>query len=166
MRQRTLTLNPAERLALQQIRDSDARPYLRERAAALLKIADGLTPHAVADHGLLKRRKPDTVYAWLNAYQQHGLAGLRVRAGRGRKPKAQVAQIERYVRQSPRQFGVPRTRWTLQTLAQVVPSLKGFSPFGVQKALARAGYHYKRGQPSLHSPDPDYEVKKGLWTKP
>ena len=29
-------------------------------------LADGMTPHAVARHGLLKPRKPDTVYGWLD----------------------------------------------------------------------------------------------------
>ena len=137
--------------------------YLRRKALLLLNLGQGQTVTQVAKVFHVTRR---TVYRWQKRFLEHGMAGLRVRGGRGRKPKAQLAQIERYVRQSPRQFGVPRTRWSLQTLAQVVPSLKGFSPYGVQKALARAGYRYKRGQPSLHSPDPDYEVKKGLWTKP
>jgi len=79
--------------------------------------------------------------------------------------KADAREIERYVRQSPRNFGIGRTHWTLTTLVQVVPSLRGFSPYGAQKALARAGFGYKRGQPHVHSPDPQYEVKKGLWTR-
>jgi len=137
--------------------------YLRRKALLLLNLGQGQTVTQVARVFQVTRR---TVYSWRKRFLGQGLAGLRVRPGRGRKPKAQLAQIVRYVRQSPRQFGVPRTRWSLQALAQVVPSLKGFSPFGVQKVLARAGYRYKRGQPSLHSPDPDYEVKKGLWTKP
>ena len=76
MRRRTLTLGRSERLTLEQMRDHHPVPYLRERAAALLKIADGMSPHAVALHGLLKKRKPDTIYAWLNAYEQYGICGL------------------------------------------------------------------------------------------
>jgi len=76
MQRRTLTLDQWQRLTLEQMRDHHPTPYLRERAAALLKIADGMSPHVVARHGLLKRRKPDTVYTWLNGYQQHGLTGL------------------------------------------------------------------------------------------
>jgi hypothetical protein len=49
---------------------------VRERCAALLKIADGHAPHAVARAGLLRVRDPDTVYAWLDHYQTEGLAGL------------------------------------------------------------------------------------------
>jgi transposase len=105
------------------------------------------------------------VYVWQRRYLREGLDGLRVHAGRGRKGRANLQELVEHVRQSPRRYGVPFTRWTLAKLAQVVPSLKGFTPFGVQKALVRAGFHYKRGQPGLHSPDPLYEVKKGLWTR-
>ena len=74
--QRTVTLSWAQRRELEQARDHDPRPYVRERCAALLKIADGTSVHAVARHGLLKARDPDTVYAWLDYYQDQGLPGL------------------------------------------------------------------------------------------
>ena len=75
-KQRTLRLRWEQRQELEATRDHDRRPYVRERCAALLKIADGQTAHAVASHGLLKGRDPDTVYAWLDHYQAEGLAGL------------------------------------------------------------------------------------------
>ena len=62
---RILELTAAQRQDLQHYRDHDSRPYVRERCAALLKIAAGHAPHAVARHGLLKPRHPDTVYEWL-----------------------------------------------------------------------------------------------------
>jgi hypothetical protein len=83
---RTLELSAAERAELNDHMNNDPRPYIRERCAALLKIANGASPHFVALHGLLKRRDPDSVYAWLNRYQQEGFAGLVIRPGRGRKP--------------------------------------------------------------------------------
>jgi hypothetical protein len=49
---------------------------VRERCAAVLKIADGSTAHAVARAGLLKARDPDTLYAWLDRYATEGLVGL------------------------------------------------------------------------------------------
>ncbi len=73
---RTLRLTDAQRQELLQHRDHDPRPYVRERCAALLKIAGGQSPHAVARQGLLKPRDPDAVYAWLTHYQVAGLAGL------------------------------------------------------------------------------------------
>jgi len=73
---RTLALNPNQREELFQARDHDPRPAVRERCAALLKIADGQSAYAVARQGLLRPRDPDTVYAWLDYYQDQGLAGL------------------------------------------------------------------------------------------
>ena len=68
----TLVLTEQERADLEHIRDRDARPYRREKAAALLKIADGHSPRKVALTGLLKPRDPDTVYRWLREWQdQH-----------------------------------------------------------------------------------------------
>ena len=92
---RTLRLKTREQRELEHYRDHDARPYVRERCGALLKIAQGATPHAVARHGVLHPRDPDTLYGWLEVYAEEGLAGLLVhqhggdrrrllRGGRGR----------------------------------------------------------------------------------
>ena len=56
---RTLELSEAEREELIGHRDHDGRPQVRERCAALLKIADGQSAHEVAQHGLLKARDPE-----------------------------------------------------------------------------------------------------------
>lgn len=80
---RKLSLTDEQRQALEQARDHDPRPYVRERAAALLKIAEGRSPHWVARHGLLKPRDPDAVYAWLDYYQTGGLAQVIARSHGG-----------------------------------------------------------------------------------
>lgn len=85
-RPRRLALTGTQRRELLDLRDHAPEPYLRERASALLKIADGVPAAVVARHGLLRPRQPDTVYDWLDRYQAAGTAGLRVRPGRGRKP--------------------------------------------------------------------------------
>jgi len=74
--QRTLNVTEEQYQELIQYRDHDSRPYVRERCAALLKIADGQAPYWVAGHGLLKKRKADTVYSWLNIYEVEGMKGL------------------------------------------------------------------------------------------
>ncbi len=84
-RRRRLELTEVQRQALIDHRDHDPRPYVRERCAALLKVADGQTPHAVAQQGLLKPRDPDTVYGWLAHYQAMGLPGLIARQQGGRR---------------------------------------------------------------------------------
>ncbi len=81
-----LELTPEQRYELERARDQDSRPYVRERAAALLKIATGQSGRQVAFHGLLKHRRADTVYSWVHRYQSAGLSGLYIQTGRGRKP--------------------------------------------------------------------------------
>ncbi len=75
-KRRRLVLTAGQRRELAAHRDHDPRPYVRERCAALLKVADGGSVHAVARHGLLRPRDPDTVYGWLDLYQAAGLPGL------------------------------------------------------------------------------------------
>jgi transposase len=82
----TLELNEQQRAELEDLRDHSPLPYLRERAAALLKIAAGMAPLEVAQYGLLRPRDSDTIYRWLGRYRTQGLQGLRIRKGRGRKP--------------------------------------------------------------------------------
>jgi hypothetical protein len=79
-------LTAKQKQELEQIRDSHEKAYLRERAAAILKIAAGQSGRQVALNGLLKRRKPATLYEWVNRYEDEGAAGLKNKAGRGRKP--------------------------------------------------------------------------------
>lgn len=73
---RTLELTTSQHRELTDARDHHEKPYVRLRAAALVKIADGQTPHAVARTGLLKPVDPDTVYRWLDIYEANGLDGL------------------------------------------------------------------------------------------
>lgn len=81
-----LSLSSEERAALEELRDHAPKPYLRERAAALLKIANGCSGRSVALRGLLKPHHIETIYDWFRRYREEGIAGLYIRAGRGRKP--------------------------------------------------------------------------------
>lgn len=80
-----IILSSVQRAELEMIRDNHAKPYYRERAAAVLKVADGQTVRQVALKGLLKRHEPETVSHWLRLYLQQGSPGWRVKSGRGRK---------------------------------------------------------------------------------
>ena len=53
-KRRYLNLNPEEKMELEHVRDHHEKPYMREKAAAMLKIEAGMSPHAVALTGLLK----------------------------------------------------------------------------------------------------------------
>lgn len=80
-----LDLTSAQREELESIRAKHSLPYMRERASALLKVADGTVARQVALTGLNQVRDPDSVYSWIRRYQARGVAGLYVQAGRGRK---------------------------------------------------------------------------------
>lgn len=80
------TLTESERQALLQLRDHAPKPYLRERAAAVLKSAEGVPIMEIAAKRLLRKRKPDTVRRWLKRFAEAGLAGLNNKPGAGRKP--------------------------------------------------------------------------------
>jgi hypothetical protein len=88
MKTHPLLLSDQQRTELENLRDHDHRPYLRERAAALLKLADGQRVADVAASGLFRRRKCETLYRWRRAYRADGVAGLvmRPRGHRGFSP--------------------------------------------------------------------------------
>lgn len=138
------------------------KPHLRMKATALWNLGRGKTRREVAD---LLGVSTASITAWTQRFRAQGVAGLSIRPGRGRKARAVEVELKAYLRQSPRSFGLTQTRWTLRALAQTVPSLHGFTDMGVWKVLQRAGYRYKRGQPHVHSPDPQYQEKRGPWSK-
>ena len=80
------SLSAPQRAALLDVRDHSLKPYLRERAAALLKIADGLSGREVAHHRLNRSHGQNTIYEWVKRYQAQGITGLKIKSGRGRKP--------------------------------------------------------------------------------
>lgn len=82
----TIELTDDQRAELEQMRDHAEKAYLRERAAAILKIADGASGRQVAFGGLLQKRRTDTVYDWVHRYREEGIVGLKIKSGRGRKP--------------------------------------------------------------------------------
>ena len=73
------------------VRDHHDKPYVREKAAAVLKVAgppdeSGESARQVALNGLLRERQPDTVRRWVHVYKEEGIAGFVVEDGRGQKP--------------------------------------------------------------------------------
>jgi hypothetical protein len=79
-----LHLDPVERSTLEEMRDRHPKPYLRERASAVLQVADGKSALQVAQNGLLRRRDPDTVYSWIHRYVLWGYTGLLQKPRRSR----------------------------------------------------------------------------------
>jgi transposase len=80
---------------LEWARDNHPKPYVRERAAAILKVANGHSIREVALYGLLKRREPETLKEWINRYLVEGMEGLLIKPGRGRKPAFFPSPLDR-----------------------------------------------------------------------
>ena len=85
-RRTQIDLTPAQRAELKRAERRHPKPYIRECATGILKVAEGQSVRQVALHGLPRPRRPETVAEWLQRYRDRGLAGLLVQSGRGRKP--------------------------------------------------------------------------------
>jgi len=86
-----VTLSKQQREELIDVRDRHEKPYMRERAAAVLKVAgppgkEGQSARQVALNGLLRERRPNTVRSWIHAWREEGIDGFVVEEGRGQKP--------------------------------------------------------------------------------
>ncbi|MEM8863499.1 MAG: hypothetical protein AAGD96_34760 [Chloroflexota bacterium] len=84
-RRRFLELTEVQRQELINARDQHPKGHMREKAAILLKIADGMSPHAASQQGGHKPHHPDSIYKWMDWYESEGLNRLNVQKGRGRK---------------------------------------------------------------------------------
>lgn len=179
---RTLTLTSKQWEALVDRRDHDPRPYVRERSAAVLKIADPQapqSPHAVARHGLLKPRDPDTVYGWLNIFEAEGLDSLcaHPQGGYHRQSKtaAQRAEMEERLRQAPTVVRTespiphvsppPPSRWSLAVVRMEFEWLADYTLSGVWRLLQSWDIEWKHGYVQHWSPDPRYQAKVAAITR-
>ena len=82
-------------LDLESALSRDPKPYMRERASAILQIGQGCYIKEVAESGLLKRRDAHTVGEWVKRYRKLGIEGLKNQPGQGRKPSFFPPQSDR-----------------------------------------------------------------------
>lgn len=163
-----ITLTDGQRAELEDVRGHHPLPYMRERAAAILKIADGVSGREAARHRLLRPHWPDTIYEWVRRYQAEGVAGLKIRPGRGRKPAFSPRYADKEtareallhtIHQVPQDVGQKGARWTLQTFLAANDWLNLHTLPGMCQLLQRLKIHWKRARHHVHSPDPDYVEK-------
>ena len=161
-----LILTAEQEEELETARDHHEKPYVREKAAGILKVSEGQSIRQVARHGLLKPRRPQTVKDWINRFLEGGVRGLLVRKGRGRKTafvslsQAEAKEAVDFVlHQSPRQYGLKRTGWRLQDVGRALRWLEGYSDAGIYKVLKRLGFSRKKALDFIRSPDPNYRYK-------
>lgn len=174
---RPLKLTAKQREDLIWHRDHDFRPYVRERCAALLKIADGQAAYSVARQGLLKERDPDTLYHWLALYQRDGLTGLfaHQHGGAHRTSPDQTEELLNALRQGPGEEAKQEvmltedapapSRWTLRTIRVSIITLQNFSVSGIWRKLQRHNLKLRSAQVQQYSPDPEYLRKEACLQK-
>jgi transposase len=80
-----LELSPEEQDHLQRWLKNPPKPYLRERARAILLVAAGEEGQRVAQQ-LRIRVQRTTLGEWVKRFQAEGVNGLKIKPGRGRKP--------------------------------------------------------------------------------
>ena len=137
--------------------------HVRSRALAVRAVALGHTRQKVAE---MLPYSAYTIGQWVREFEQSGLAAFGIGKGRGRPSRVDDEEVLAHLRVSPLRYGLDQTRWTLRALGQVCPSLEGMSDQGILNVLHRLGFRYKRGQPWVHSPDPEYGEKKTPSSRP
>ena len=68
----SLALTAEQRRVLEDARAHDPKPYMREKAAALLKVADGASARRVAAFGLLTKHRHRTISRWAERFLDEG----------------------------------------------------------------------------------------------
>ena len=131
--------------------------HIRARAMAIRAVALG---HSRREVSQFFPFTPYSIGQFVQVFREEGLEGFEIGEGRGRHSMVDDEEVLSRLRCSPQNFGIDQTRWTLKALGKACPSLSGMSDQGILNVLKRLGFHYKRGQPWIHSPDPQYEEKK------
>jgi transposase len=157
-----LELTTAQRteLAAAVRRETRKRPW--KRYQALLLLADGQTPAAVA-HNL--GCGVSSVYLWAATWRRTGIAGV----AEGRHPGAArrvdaagEAVLAALLEEDPQAAGYRATGWTVPLLrTELAGAGYAVSERTIRRAVHRLGYRWKRPQYVLGRPDPAYEAKKG-----
>ena len=86
MKRYRIVLTAEERQKLKRWMKNPPKPYLRERARAILLVAEGKEGQEVSQM-LRVRVHRTTVGEWVRRFQAEGVEGLKIKAGRGRKPR-------------------------------------------------------------------------------
>ena len=110
-----------------------------------------------------------TVRNIIKAFNSSGLEALKRGSSRPHTihavlDKARVERLRDILHQSPRDFGKPRSLWTLDLAAEVSYEQgiteRQVSGEAIRQALARLGLRWKRARHWVESADPEYSRKK------
>lgn len=153
---------PYERRHLQQVVEETTDPQIRRRTEAILFYADGLNAVEIAT---ILKVHPNTIYADLHAFDQHGLTSLRPLARGGAPPRLTPEQLDQIVslaEREPVEFGLPYGRWSLTKFRDFLIHqkrlLKQISREHLRGLLKRAGIRFQRVRRKLISQDPQRQA--------
>lgn len=142
-------------------------PSFARRARGVLMFAEGRRYLFICEALSVSK---EAVRLWLRAYEAKGIAGLvdQPRPGKPRIKSKQIEEaLEEIIHRPPSEFGFDRATWSLESIAEYVLASRG-AKVGLQTVrdvLFEKGYRWRRAKHSIISPDPDYEAKKGQWTR-
>lgn len=158
-------LSNEERAALIQATKSKSGFTVRRSHIVLLS-AEGRKPQEIAE-GLHCGNQ--TVRTVIHAFEREGLACLEEKSHRPLRDyrafdEAGLKRLEAIVHQSPRDFGLTTSLWTLPLLAQVCFQQQvvahPISYETVRRGLLKLGIDWRRARQKITSHDPHYERKK------
>jgi transposase len=160
------------------------RPPTTDELAALQAAVRGNDAFAVRRAQIIlasaaRQTASQTALAWhcsseavreaIHAFNHFGLACLHKGSNRALSQKPQLdesksAALRAMLHQSPREFGLPHSLWSLARLA-IVCQQQGLtrevvSIETVRQALLRLGLKWRQARRHITSPDPNYERKK------
>jgi len=142
---------------------SNQNAQIRERAAAVLKVASGQSVRHVSENGLLVGRHRSTVYDWIQQYFTHGLSAWEKKRQRQRKISDEQQLVKIIIEKSPIDFGCEQSRWTLALLREKVSFLSVYkSVSGIFYLLSAVRLAWIRCRDVVFSVDPlrDYKIRR------
>lgn len=155
----------AEKRAIGKLsRSRTAEQRLVQRAQIIQWRSDGQRPADIA------RRldcQSDTVTFWIKRFNAEGLAGLRDKAGRGRKQtysEEQRGVMIECATTNPSQLGQPYSYWSIRRLATYLGEERAIkiSPAQLARILQAEGLKWYQEQTYFSErPDPQFVEKRG-----
>jgi transposase len=107
-----------------------------------------------------------TIEEWVQLFKKRGLAGITQKPScnteeRTAKVKKKTDDLMRIVHQTPHSFGINRTSWSLETLADTYLKVYGIviSRATVSLYIRSQGFSFKKAREVLTSPDPNFKEK-------
>jgi transposase len=155
-----VALTAAERAELERAAAAERRVGRWKRYRAVLLRAE-LGPEAAAAALGCAR---SSVYAWVAAWRERGIEGLRERPRSGRPRRLAgggEAALEALLARDPQAGGHLATGWTVPLLrAELAAAGHAVGERTIRRALHRQGWRWKRPKYVLGRPDPAYAEKK------